>query len=135
METALVPAKVITNHSIPAYLSAGRQWQGIPSLEKTAGGRIFVCWYSGGATEEPGNVIIREKSDDGGESFTDGLVLVRHDDPAVRCFDPALWIDPEGRFWLSGPNRKILSTGERASGRPAATIRTAGSFSLQNPAG
>ena len=100
METALVPAKVITNHSIPAYLSAGRQWQGIPSLEKTAGGRIFVCWYSGGATEEPGNVIILEKSDDGGESFTDGLVLVKHDDPAVRCFDPALWIDPEGRFWL-----------------------------------
>ena len=100
METALKPAEIIRNHTIPAYLTAGRRWQGIPSLEKTAGGRLFVCWYSGGVTEEPGNVIILEKSDDDGRSFSDGLVLVRHEDPAVRCFDPAVWIDPQGRFWL-----------------------------------
>lgn len=100
METALKPAKLYLKHHFPEYLTAGRRWQGIPSLEKTAGGRLFVCWYSGGVTEEPGNVIVCEKSDDDGKTFTDGLILVKHDDPAVRCFDPTVWIDPRGRLWL-----------------------------------
>ena len=99
-DPALQPAKVWYQHGDPQYLTAGRRWQGIPSLEKTDGGRIFVCWYSGGVTEAPGNVVLCEKSDDDGRSFTDGLILVRHEDPGIRCFDPTVWIDPERRLWL-----------------------------------
>ncbi|MBO4406167.1 MAG: exo-alpha-sialidase [Clostridia bacterium] len=100
METALCPAKLYLNHQFPEYLTAGRRWQGIPSMEKTAGGRLFFTWYSGGVTEEPGNVVVLEKSDDDGGTLSDGLLLVKHDDPEVRCFDPTVWIDPMGRLWL-----------------------------------
>jgi len=99
---SMTPATLYFNHKMPEYLAAGRLWQGIPALERSPKGRLFVSWYSGGKTEEPGNVIILEKSDDDRKRFTDGWVLVRHDDPEVRCFDEALWIDPQGRlnlFW------------------------------------
>ncbi len=98
-EPALNPARLYLRHAFPEYLTAGRRWQGIPSIERTEGGRLYVTWYSGGDTEEPGNVVVLEMSDDG-KSFTDGFLLVKHDDPEVRCFDPTVWIDPRGRFWL-----------------------------------
>ena len=31
---------------------AKRTWQGIPGLERTAKGRVFVSWFTGG-TKEP----------------------------------------------------------------------------------
>lgn len=97
---AMAAPGIYRNHEMEEYLTAGRLWQGIPGIEMTKNGRIFACWYSGGMTEEPGNVIILEKSDDGGESWTDGFLLVKHDDPEVRCFDPTVWMDPKGRLWL-----------------------------------
>ena len=101
---SMTPATIYAGHNMTEYLTAGRHWQGIPGIERTAKGRIYACWYSGGKTEEPGNVIVVEKSDDG-ESFTDGFLLVKHDDPMVRCFDPTMWIDPDGKlrlFWTQG---------------------------------
>ena len=65
---AMAAPGIYRNHEMEEYLTAGRLWQGIPGIEMTKNGRIFACWYSGGMTEEPGNVIILEKSDDGGES-------------------------------------------------------------------
>lgn len=98
---AMTPAKVYLPGNMQEYLSAGRKWQGIPAVEITKQGRMYAAWYSGGATEQPGNVVILEKSDDGGATWTDGFAVVRHDDPNVRCFDEALWIDPRGRLWLT----------------------------------
>ncbi|MCQ2446022.1 MAG: glycoside hydrolase [Clostridia bacterium] len=98
---SMTPAGVYINPGWKEYLSENRLWQGIPGIERTKNGRSFACWYSGGKTEEPGNVIILEKSDDG-LNFTDGWVVVKHDDPEVRCFDQCVWIDPEGKlrlFW------------------------------------
>ena len=96
---AMTAATVYRNNDREEFLSAGRKWQGIPGIERTKGGRLYACWYSGGKTEQPGNVIIIEKSDDDGATWTDGFALVQHDDPEVRCFDPTLWIDPMGRLW------------------------------------
>lgn len=99
---SMTPASLYFSHTQAEYLSSGRLWQGIPGLERTSGGILYACWYSGGKTEEPGNVIIMERSTDDGETFSDGFLLVRHDDPEVRCFDPALWCDPHGAlrlFW------------------------------------
>lgn len=97
---SMTPATVLKNNQMAEFLAAGRKWQGIPGLERTKGGRLYACWYSGGKTEQPGNVIVIEKSDDDGATWTDGFALVRHDDPEVRCFDPTLWIDPQGRLWV-----------------------------------
>ena len=96
----MTPAHLYAHTDRPEWKAAGRQWQGIPAIERTAKGRLYACWYSGGKTEEPGNIIVVEKSDDDGKTWSDGFYTVAHDDPEVRCFDPALWIDPKGRLWL-----------------------------------
>ena len=37
------------------YRDSKRLWQGIPSIEVTKRGRIFLTFYSGGVKEEIGN--------------------------------------------------------------------------------
>lgn len=89
--------------------SAARKWQGIPSIERTAKGRIFACWYSGGVTEQMGNYSLLVYSDDGGETFTPP-VAVADVGEAGRAYDPTLWIDPRGRlwfFWSVMPNNRV----------------------------
>ena len=65
----------------------------------TKRGRIFLTFYSGGVKEEIGNYVIVIKSDDGGNHFSEPIVIVKEDNG--RCFDPCLWIDPLGELWLT----------------------------------
>ena len=45
---------------------ARRTWQGIPGLERTAKGRVFVSWFTGGPKEPtPENTVVLCYSDDG----------------------------------------------------------------------
>ena len=74
-----------------------RLWQGIPSIEVTKKGRIFLTYYSGGTKEEIGNYCILSKSDDG-EYFSDIAITYLE---GHRCYDPCLWIDPLGRLWFT----------------------------------
>jgi len=97
---AMTPATIYIRPGKREFLSENRRWQGIPGIERTKKGRIYAAWYSGGETEEAGNVLIVEKSDDDGRTWTDGFMLVQHDDPEVRCFDETLWADPRGRLWI-----------------------------------
>ena len=70
------------------YRDSKRLWQGIPSIEVTKRGRIFLTFYSGGVKEEIGNYVIVIKSDDGGNHFSEPIVIVKEDNG--RCFDPCL---------------------------------------------
>ena len=97
---AMSPATLYMHTERVQYLSAGRIWQGIPGLECTKGGQLYAAWYSGGIGEQSGNFIVVERSADKGFTWTDGFMTVAHDDPYVRCFDPAIWTDPSGRLWL-----------------------------------
>ncbi len=97
---AMTPATVYLWPGKEEYLAKNRAWQGIPGIERTKRGRIYAAWYSGGVTEEAGNVLIIEKSDDDGRTWSDGFMLVQHDDPEVRCFDETFWVDPKGRLWI-----------------------------------
>ena len=76
-----------------------RTWQGIPGLERTAGGRVFVSWFSGGP-KEPSieNTVYLCYSDDEGKTFTKIQPMATTKDGA-RAFDPTVWIDPQGRLW------------------------------------
>ena len=79
---------------------ANRQWQGIPGLEKSPKGRIFVSWFTGGSHEPaPENLVLLCYSDDGGKTFTKPKAMGLPSDDGTRCFDPTLWIDPAGRLW------------------------------------
>jgi len=89
---------LITNRNALAdFSSKKRLWQGIPSIEVTKGGRIFLTYYSGGTKEEIGNYCILSMSDDG-EHFKDIAVTYKE---SFRCYDPCLWIDPLGRLWFT----------------------------------
>lgn len=80
------------------FYSNQRIWQGIPSIEVTKKGRIFVTFYAGGVKEEIGNYAMVVISDDG-VNFTEPVVAAYMDD--YRCYDPCLWIDPLGRLWFT----------------------------------
>lgn len=83
----------------PAYASAARQWQGIPGIERTAGGWLYATWYSGGTTEGQDNYVLLIRSDDDGQTWSEPLLVI--DPPgSIRAYDPVLWIDPLGRLWL-----------------------------------
>lgn len=79
-------------------VSAKRKWQGIPGIERTPGGRLFVSFYSGGAFEMMGNYCVLIKSDDDGAAWSEPIASAYIDDNS-RCYDPGLWIDPLGRLW------------------------------------
>ena len=75
-----------------------RIWQGIPSIEVTPKGRIFITFYSGGVKEHIGNYAMIVKSDNG-KDFGEPIAAVYLEEH--RCFDPCLWIDPLGRLWFT----------------------------------
>ena len=74
-----------------------RSWQGIPGIEHTPKGRVFVAWYTGGF-KEPSvtNSVLLAYGD--GKTFTAPEVMAGPRDGA-RAFDPTLWRDPAGRLW------------------------------------
>ena len=80
------------------YCSTERKWQGIPSVERTPNGRIFVSFYSGGVTEQPGNYGVLLFSDDG-EHFSEPIAVADAGKDA-RVYDCCLWMDPLGRLWF-----------------------------------
>lgn len=93
--------RVPINHSPgPAYQQAARNWQGIPGIERAANGRLWATWYTGGRTEDPNNHVVLVTSEDGGDSWSEPVLVI--DPPAadVRTSDPVLWHDPQGRLWL-----------------------------------
>lgn len=88
------------------YSDSVRMFQGIPALERAAGGRLWAAWYGGGVWEDKHNYIILETSGDDGRTWERALVLDPDRDGPVRAFDPCLWHDPEGRLWLFWAQRE-----------------------------
>src|SRR3569623_249849 len=97
-DLALAPAPI---HTPPPakYADDRRVFQGIPSLERAPGGRLWASWYGGGVGEGPENYVMIVTSSDDGRTWSDIQFVI---DPldTVRAFDPALWVDPTGRLWL-----------------------------------
>lgn len=76
-----------------------RAWQGIPGLERTPKGRVFVSWFSGGPKEPAAeNTVLLCQSDDQGKTFTAPMSMAGPN-AAGRAFDPTLWRDPRGMLW------------------------------------
>jgi len=96
--TALLLAPLAALHAAePVTIDlAKRSWQGIPGLERTAKGRVFVSWFTGGPHEPaPENAVVLSHSDDGA-TWNDGLLLderhgVSYPD-GVQDKDDLIWI-------------------------------------------
>jgi len=96
-DAALVPPEIRLDPGA-AYATASRRWQGIPSIERAANGRLWATWYSGGRGEDNENYALLVTSGDDGETWTEPVAVV--DPPGmVRAWDPCLWHDPSGRLW------------------------------------
>lgn len=80
------------------YTVENRLWQGIPSIEVTKKGRIFVAFYSGKTEETIGNYTVLITSDDK-KTFSEPIAVAI--EKGHRCFDPSLWIDPLNRLWFT----------------------------------
>lgn len=98
---AMTPPRIVSRPTEPKYLDPYRTWQGIASIERTAGGRLYTNWYTGMDTERGGNFVVVAISDDEGENWESPRFVITHDDPEVRVYDPCLWRDPTGRLWLT----------------------------------
>lgn len=74
-----------------------RTWQGIPGLERTAKGRVFISWFTGGPREPaPENAVVRSHSDDGA-TWNDGLLL---DEPGGVSYPDGVQ-DKDGLIWIA----------------------------------
>ncbi|MDO5552671.1 MAG: sialidase family protein [Planctomycetia bacterium] len=92
--------KVWKANEIPEdYSDAKRKYQGIPSIEATGEGRLWVTWYAGGRGEDEYNYVLLITSDDKGKTWSKPLFAVDPQD-TTRAFDPSLWRDPQGRLWI-----------------------------------
>ncbi len=91
---------ITNNNQLKNYTAPHRLWQGIPSIECTKGGRLYVALYSGGDGEPRcGNYCLLLKSDDHGMTWSEPLAVALEGNTA-RAYDPALWIDPLDRLWF-----------------------------------
>lgn len=98
---ALTPARVYVDAAEERFQDSYRRWQGIPSIEVSDKGRIFVNFYTGQGAEVGGNIMVLCVSDDHGRSFRSCATVVEHPDPSCRIYDPCLWFDPDRRLWMT----------------------------------
>lgn len=86
------------SNELKKFITSKRLWQGIPSIEVTKNGRIFLTFYSGGRKEEIGNYAMVTYSDNGVD-FSEPIAVAYKEN--YRCYDSCLWLDPLGRLWLT----------------------------------
>ncbi len=89
---------IIDRTILQRFSANNRVWQGIPSIERTKRGRMFSTFYSGNIKETTGNYAVLLISDDDGIHWSEP-VAVAYVGESGRCFDPNVWIDPDGRLW------------------------------------
>lgn len=99
-DSALNPARIFVNPTEERFSDKYRRWQGIPPIETSEKGRIFVNFYSGQEAEIGGNIMVLCTSDDKGKTFKPCTAVVEHPDPECRIYDPNLWLDPHNRLWM-----------------------------------
>ena len=100
-DSALLPANVYVAPKEERFQDTFRRWQGIPSVEVTPNGRVFVDFFSGQGAEIGGNFLVLCQSDDGGSSFQSCVTVVEHPDPECRIYDPCIWLTPKGELWMT----------------------------------
>ena len=95
---------VLRTEKLPAkYLPRYRNWQGIPSIERSSGGRLWAAWYGGIVQEgREGNYIVVYTSGDDGATWQGPVAVF---DGLIFCngtsFDPRLFKNAKGEPFLT----------------------------------
>ena len=83
----------------PEFDRMWRTFDGIPGIERAPNGRLWATWYAGGGGEGIFNYVLLATSGDEGETWSEPILAIERTD-LTREYDPALWLDPNGRLWL-----------------------------------
>lgn len=97
-DPAMQPPAIFTQPSA-RHADAKRAFQGIPTIERTASGRLWAAWFARTTREKRDDYVVLVTSDDDGKTWSRPQLVI---DPAgtVSAFDPCLWLDPDGMLWL-----------------------------------
>ena len=115
-DSALSPA-LIQVPSKPEHYSENRKFQGIPSIAVLPDGTLLAVWYTGGRGEGPNNFCVVARSTDGGVNWQDPWLVIQHQEPDIRTFDPNVWVAPDGSLWLFWNQSRSLREGNVGDGR------------------
>lgn len=80
---------------------AARGAQGVPTIERTANGRLWAAWYASRSrrgVESCSSYVVLATSSDDGHSWSESLLVRAR--RFVHTYDPCLWMDPRGRLWF-----------------------------------
>lgn len=100
-QTAFTACKVELSPGVK-YATAGRTWQGCPTICITKGGTLYAGWLTGGDNEAaPVTYNVLTRSRDGGFTWTSEPFLVIDSLPEkkIQTMDGQLWVDPDGKLW------------------------------------
>ncbi len=100
---------------IGRYGAAARNYQGIPTIERSPSGRLWAAWYAGKEHEDHFNyVVVATKAPDSRRWSDIKLVIDPDGDGPMRASDPCFWLDPDHRlwlfWWLNGPGELATVT-------------------------
>ena len=84
-----------------AYNQLKINYQGVASIARAPGGRLWAVWYAGPNGEDVNNYLLGATSADGGKTWSDIKFLIDPDgDGPLRACNPVFWLDPNGALWL-----------------------------------
>ncbi len=95
--------KPISSLTSETYKESDRQWLGLPTIAKTAGGRLWCAFQTGDVkegSEGTNNYDVMYYSDDNGETWSKEYAIFDVADDFIRLTDPRLFTDGEGQLWL-----------------------------------
>ena len=118
------PAQILYAPKEARFQPGGRCFQGIPSVERTAKGRLFACFYGGELEEQQGNYAVLAISDDVGRTWTGPIwwfpIRTKECVYSIPAFGWILWAG----FGLPGASRSVILTACMACGPAYAPRRT-----------
>lgn len=86
---------------VSRYGAAARNYQGIPTIERTPSGRLWAAWYAGKEIEDHFNYVLAATKAPDRRRWSDVKLVIDPDgDGPMRASDPCLWLDPDNRLWL-----------------------------------
>lgn len=99
-DPALQPPRIVSSPG-EEFSKSNRGAQGVASIERAPGGRLWAAWYTGTAragVESSRSYCVLATSANDGHTWTDVMLAIQTPWP-VHTYDPCLWIDPQKRLW------------------------------------
>ncbi len=93
----------ISDTTNETYKEKDRKWLGLPTIAKTAGGRLWCAFQTGDVkegSEGVNNYDVMYYSDDNGQTWSKEYAIFDVADHSIRLTDPRLFIDNFGTLWL-----------------------------------